>query len=81
MGLIYLYETWGWRFLRLCELIRRLPKAMCGVLHRCQTSNAACYLSLQVINQMDAFLVDLSANLNVVKHMYEDLDLDFKDKV
>ena len=30
---------------------------------------------------MDSFLVDLSANLNVVKRMYEDLDLDFKDKV
>ncbi|KAI0209092.1 Glycolipid transfer protein [Lamellibrachia satsuma] len=35
----------------------------------------------EVVEHMDAFLIDLSANLNVVKDMYRDLDLDFQDKV
>lgn len=35
----------------------------------------------EVISHMDAFLVDLSANVNVIKDMYRDLDLDFQDKV
>ncbi|KAK2178001.1 hypothetical protein NP493_568g01006 [Ridgeia piscesae] len=35
----------------------------------------------EVISQMDTFLVTLSANVNVIKEMYRDLDLDFQDKV
>ena len=39
------------------------------------------FLLLQVVQDMEKFLVVLSANIEVIQQMYLNMDLDFQDKV